>query len=137
MYLNIEEESLIRECLLTEFYGLLNRFSLVQSFQLFVSLPENSSRTQIHCHIICTYITVWRSVVLYTYLVNFFLNSRCILMHGWKKSFNTTWNEETLLGGCIIVLLLFLLLYSNCIIVAVLEMLVALFPDQLSITVWE
>ena len=40
MYLNIEEESLIRECLLTEFYGLLNRFSLVQSFQLFVSLPE-------------------------------------------------------------------------------------------------
>ena len=41
MYLHVEEESLIRECLLTEFYGILNRFSLVQSFQLFVSLPDN------------------------------------------------------------------------------------------------
>ena len=47
MYLYIEEESLIRECFFTELYGLLNHLSLVQSFQLFVSLPENSQSTNL------------------------------------------------------------------------------------------
>ena len=107
MYLYIEEESFICECLLTELYGLLNRFSLVQSFQLFVSLPENSYSTFLlsyHClHIHhCLEINISGLVYIHTNLFNFFFNSRCISMHSWKKSFNTTRNEETSLLQCCI-----------------------------------